>query len=67
MWDVHREELEPLLAAADLPGAPPPAAAARILTALAHGTQVQWAVAPRGSLADRLHADLDAVLRGWSG
>jgi AcrR family transcriptional regulator len=66
MWEVHRHGLERLIAAADLPGAPPPAVAARILVALGHGTQVQWAVAPDGSLRDRLTADIEAVLTAWA-
>jgi AcrR family transcriptional regulator len=66
MWEVHRQELERLITAADLPGAPPPPVAARILAALAHGTQVQWAVAPDGALRERLLADIDAVLTAWA-
>lgn len=66
MWEVHRQELEHLLVAADLPGAPRPPVAARILAALAHGTQVQWAVAPEGALRERLLADIDAVLTAWA-
>jgi AcrR family transcriptional regulator len=66
MWEVHRQELERLIIAADLPGAPPPPVAARILAALAHGTQVQWAVAPEGGLRERLLADVDAVLTAWA-
>jgi AcrR family transcriptional regulator len=66
MWEVHRQELQRLITAADLPGAPPPPVAARILAALAHGTQVQWAVAPDGALRERLLADIDAVLSAWA-
>jgi AcrR family transcriptional regulator len=66
MWEVHRQALERLVAAADLPGAPPPPVAARILVALAHGTQVHWAVAPEGALRERLVADIDAVLAAWA-
>jgi AcrR family transcriptional regulator len=66
MWEVHRQELEPLIADAGLPGAPPPPIAARILVALAHGTEVQWAVAPEGALRERLLADVDAVLTSWA-
>ncbi|MCK2236317.1 MULTISPECIES: TetR/AcrR family transcriptional regulator [unclassified Crossiella] len=60
------EELRVLLTAAALPGAPPPEQAARILGALAAGTAVHWSVRPRGRLVDRVLADLDAVLAGWS-
>jgi hypothetical protein len=63
---VHRRALERLIGAADLPGAPPPPVAARILVALAHGTQVHWAVAPEGALRERLVADIDAVLAAWA-
>jgi AcrR family transcriptional regulator len=66
MWEVHRRALERLIGAADLPGAPPPPVAARILVALAHGTQVHWAVAPEGALRERLVADIDAVLAAWA-
>jgi AcrR family transcriptional regulator len=66
MWEAHRRALERLVAAADLPGAPPPPVAARILVALAHGTQVHWAVAPDGELRERLIADIDAVLAAWA-
>lgn len=60
-----REVLRSLLAAAGLPGAPPPARAARIVAGLAHGSQMDWALAPNGKLKDRLRADLRAVLEGW--
>jgi AcrR family transcriptional regulator len=60
-----REVLRSLLAAAGLPGAPPAARAARIVAGLAHGSQMDWALAPSGKLKDRLRADLRAVLEGW--
>lgn len=60
------EELSGLLAAAALPGAPPPAQAARILSALASGSAVHWSVRPQGQLVARVRADLAAVLAGWS-
>ena len=62
MWAAHRDELERLPDAADLPAAPAPADAARILSALVHGAQVHWAVGPEGSLRKRLEQDVDAVL-----
>ncbi|MGC9669331.1 TetR/AcrR family transcriptional regulator [Planosporangium sp. 12N6] len=49
-----------------LSGAPPPDRAARILTALAEGSAIRWSVRPRGSLRDRVRADLDAVLNAWT-
>lgn len=61
---VHAE-LQRLVAACDLPGAPPPAQAARILAALAEGTQLDWALAPCGALRARLLADLDVLLSAW--
>lgn len=60
-----REVLTELFAAADLPGAPPPAQAARIIAALSHGALMDWALDPSGSFADQLTEDLDAVLAGW--
>ncbi len=61
---VH-EVLAELFAAADLPGAPPPAQAARIVAAMAHGALVDWALHPEGAVADLLRADLAAVLSAW--
>jgi BetI-type transcriptional repressor, C-terminal len=60
-----RGVLRSLLAAAALPGAPPPTRAARIIAAMAHGAQLDWALAPSGKLADRLRADVRAVLASW--
>ena len=60
-----RDVIRSLLAAADLPAAPPPPRAARIVAALAHGTQLDWALAPTGKLPDRLRADVRAVLDSW--
>jgi AcrR family transcriptional regulator len=57
--------LTTLFAQADLPGAPPPAHAARVLDATAQGTQQDWALDPRGPLTERLRTDLDAVLTPW--
>ncbi|MFL6078117.1 MAG: TetR family transcriptional regulator C-terminal domain-containing protein [Mycobacteriales bacterium] len=59
--------LVPLIerAAGQLPKAPPPPVAARILTALVDGTAVHWSARPAGSLLDRLRTDLDAVLAAW--
>ncbi|SHN74756.1 TetR family transcriptional regulator C-terminal domain-containing protein [Cryptosporangium aurantiacum] len=65
MWNAYRHALEDLVAAAALPGAPPPAEAARLLAALVHGTQVLWAVEPRGELRDELTTHVDTVLRAW--
>ncbi|GAA1267816.1 TetR/AcrR family transcriptional regulator [Saccharothrix xinjiangensis] len=52
---------------ADLPRAPSPERAARVLTALLYGVSMDWSVRPRGALADRLVEDLDAVLDSWKG
>lgn len=60
-----RGVLRSLLAAAALPGAPPPARAARIIVAMAHGTQLDWAISPSGMLANRLRADVRTVLGSW--
>jgi AcrR family transcriptional regulator len=62
-----RSVLRDLLAAADLPGAPPPARAARIIAALAHGTTLDWSIDPSGPLTTRLRTDLSAVLEAWRG
>ncbi|MGH3762425.1 TetR/AcrR family transcriptional regulator [Actinophytocola sp.] len=59
------EVLGSLLAAAALPGAPPPARAARIVASLAHGAQLDWALAPNGRLTQRLRADVRTVLGSW--
>jgi AcrR family transcriptional regulator len=61
-----REVLTELFAAAALPGAPPPAQAARVVAAMAHGALMDWALHPAGAIADVLRADLDAVLGAWS-
>jgi AcrR family transcriptional regulator len=60
-----REVLTELFTAADLPGAPPPAQAARIIAAMAHGVLMDWALDPSGEFADVLRADLDAILNAW--
>lgn len=54
-----------LLTAAALPGAPPATRAARIIDATVQGTQLDWALRPRGRLADRVRGDLRAVLTAW--
>lgn len=53
------------ISAGRLPGSPPPAMAARVLTALADGTAVHWSARPDGRLCERLRGDLSAVLGGW--
>ncbi|MCT2586996.1 TetR/AcrR family transcriptional regulator [Actinophytocola gossypii] len=57
--------LASLLAEAVLPDSPPVARAARIVAAMVHGAQLDWALRPRGRLAVRLRADLRAVLTAW--
>lgn len=60
-----RRVLTTLFAAAALPGAPPPARAAGIVAAMAHGAQLDWALRPAGRITDRLRGDLRAVLTAW--
>jgi len=60
-----RDVLTDLFTTADLPGAPPPAQAARIIAAMAHGALMDWALHPAGSLTDVLRTDLDAILSAW--
>jgi len=57
---VHRV-LAGLLA--EFPEAPPHAA--RILAAMTHGAQLDWALAPSGRIADRVRADVTAILETW--
>jgi hypothetical protein len=68
-YAVMEAELRPLLdraaAAGDLPGAPPAAEDARVLTAIADGTTIHWSACPVGSLRARMRADLEVVLAGW--
>lgn len=68
-YAVIEQELEPALrqavAAGELPGAPAPEVAARVLAALADGTAIRWSTRPVGSLTERLRADLEAVVEGW--
>jgi hypothetical protein len=54
-----------LVAAAALPGAPPATRAARIIDATVQGITMDWALRPRGRLADRLRGDLRTVLTAW--
>ncbi|TDV42711.1 TetR/AcrR family transcriptional regulator [Actinophytocola oryzae] len=60
-----REVLTDLFAAAALPGAPPPAQAARIVAALTQGALMDWSLDPGGVVADVLRRDIDAVLARW--
>ncbi|SES29202.1 transcriptional regulator, TetR family [Actinokineospora terrae] len=52
-------------AAGSLPGAPAPDVAVRVLLSLVNGISIDWSVRPHGTLADRLGADVDAVLGAW--
>ncbi len=61
---IHRV-LTDLFTAADLPGAPPPAHAARIVAAMTHGAILDWALQPAGLLADQLREDIEAVAGPW--
>jgi hypothetical protein len=52
-------------AAAELPGAPGSARAARTLLAVINAVSIDWSIRPKGCLVDRLEQDVDAVLVGW--
>lgn len=52
--------------AGELVGCPPPEQLARIVMGAMEGGALAWSVAPAGSLIDRLEADLDALLSGWT-
>ena len=65
-YEAIRARIEPLLARVDLPGAPPPPVAARILVAIANGTAIDWSASPSGGLTERMRTDLDAVIAGWA-
>ncbi len=59
------DELHALVRLADLPGAPDPALAARVLAGLINGISMDWSIRPRGTLAGRIAEDVDAVLGTW--
>ena len=59
------QRIESAVAGQDLPGAPEPAVAARILAAIADGTAIHWSARPVGSLRDRLREDVAAVVDSW--
>lgn len=61
---VH-EVLTELFTAADLPAAPPPPRAARIIAALTNGAVMDWALNPRDAIADVLRTDVETVLTAW--
>ncbi|WP_215548749.1 TetR/AcrR family transcriptional regulator [Amycolatopsis sp. CA-230715] len=58
-------ELLRQLRTAELPGAPSPERAARVLVAVVNGISFDWSIRPSGALTDRLTEDIDAVLDGW--
>ncbi|QSB06706.1 TetR/AcrR family transcriptional regulator [Natronoglycomyces albus] len=68
-WVKTRLRLEGLLAAAqkDLPRAPHPAQAARILFSLVQGESLYWSLDPQGSLTEEVRGDVRSVLAGWAG
>ncbi|WP_436492942.1 TetR/AcrR family transcriptional regulator [Actinokineospora sp. HUAS TT18] len=49
----------------DLPRAPLPERAARVLLAVVNGVSMDWSIRPVGALGDRLTEDVDAVIDGW--
>lgn len=61
----YRNQLRLLLEKADLPGAPPPEQAARILGGLVHGLQVDWALSPVGGMLEMIGSDVDRLLTVW--
>lgn len=66
--DLHvaiETALRDLVAAVDLPGAPEPGRAARVLHALVSGATLDWSIRPDGGLVDRMLHDVDAVLDAW--
>jgi AcrR family transcriptional regulator len=52
-------------AAAELPRAPVPPRAARVLLAVVNGVSLDWSIRPEGPLAVRVAEDVDAVLDAW--
>ncbi len=50
----------------ELPSAPEPDEAARMLLALVEGTRIAWCVRPEGSLERRTRHHIDALLNAWS-
>ena len=64
-FSTVQAELTALAAAAELPGAPEPEAAGRILHALGNGTAIQWSVRPSGGLITLLRKDIGAVIDAW--
>jgi AcrR family transcriptional regulator len=69
-WGHVRRHLARHAAAAveagELQDAPPPDQLARIVMAAMEGGCLAWSVHPDGSLVERLTADLDALLSGWT-
>jgi AcrR family transcriptional regulator len=64
-YAAMEQRLEVAVARAQLPGAPAPGIAARVLTALCDGTAIHWSARPVGSLRERLRQDLSAVVDRW--
>lgn len=50
----------------ELPGAPEPDEAARMLLALVEGTRIAWCVRPEGALEHRTRHHIDLLLNAWS-
>ncbi|MBB5960580.1 AcrR family transcriptional regulator [Saccharothrix tamanrassetensis] len=67
LYEATQRTVLALTRRVDLPRAPSPERAARVLTVLVYGVSMDWSVRPRGALADRLAEDVDAVLDAWKG
>lgn len=69
-WAAQHKCITELVAEAgrdgELPGAPEPEEAARMLQALVEGTRIAWCVRPQGSLERRTRHHVDALLNAWS-
>ncbi|WP_031470835.1 TetR/AcrR family transcriptional regulator [Sciscionella sediminilitoris] len=65
LFSAVEKEIRTLVRAAELPSAPSPARAARVLTGLVNGSVLAWSVQPKGALTTRVAGDLDAVLEAW--
>lgn len=65
LFSSVEKEIRALVRAAELPSAPSPARAARVLVGLVNGSALAWSVRPKGALTTRMAGDIDAVLETW--